>query len=710
MKLTLLETAQRIHEGLAFLQARDSDRASEENMIGFSGGHTGIGHDLANLGYMRWTHKQFRAAYNVARVYKNTQLVWIPWQLLSVPSDSTQEEWARATAPSAKPKVARISAVHDKILVHFSYSADMIALLKEHGARYEPSMTTKTESVWSLGKGSQAAKCVEVLCATRDFVADAEVTGVLERLFAYFKTPVPVQEPKPKWDGVVPGFTGTLRPFQHTGVEWLTNKQRSILADDMGTGKTLQSLAAVHVADQWPLLVVCPAIVKINWLKEARMWFPNLRITSIGDKKPVRFAIGRERYEIPSNDPDAQMTVINYDILGKHMKSLLARGFKSIICDEAHYLKTPDTQRTKAVRYLATGWDTKTKTLVHDGIPMRMLLTGTPVLNRPIELVSILGIAGALGSFGGFKGFTNRYCAPVHNGFAMDYGGAANLLELNSRLRNEVMLRRTKAEVLTDLPEKTRTIVPVEISNAVEYRKAERAVAQWIAKQVISDKGWLEEQRALSRGAVNPEAWLDDTIAKKYKQATDTVLRAEELVKYSALKKLAAIGKREAINAWIENFLEDGCKKLVVFAHHTEVVDLIASDWDALKITGATSMQDRQDAVDKFQSDPSRRIIVCNIRAGGVGITLTAASDVLFVEQDWNPGTHDQAEDRVNRIGQRNACTAWYMIGTDTIDEDIAALIDKKRRVVNAATDGKHADEDEDVMASVTSGIVRRSE
>ena len=709
MKLTLLETAQRIHEGLAFLQARDSDRASEDNMIGFSGGHTGIGHDLANLGYMRWTHKQFRAAYNVARVYKNTQLVWIQWANLSVPSDSTQEEWARATMVAPAKKIARISASGDKILVHFSYSADMIALLKQHGARYEPTMTSKAESVWSLGKGSQAAKCVEVLVTTRDFVADAEVTGVLERLFAFFRT-APIQEPKPTWDGVVPGFTGTLRPFQRTGVEWLAEKQRSILADDMGTGKTLQSLAAVHVADQWPLLVVCPAIVKINWLKEAKMWFPNLRITSIGDKKPVRFAIGRERYEIESNDLSAQMIVINYDILGKHMKSLLARGFKSIICDEAHYLKTPDTQRTKCVRYLATGWDTKTKTLAHDGIPMRLLLTGTPVLNRPIELVSILGIAGALQSFGGFKGFTNRYCAPVHNGFAMDYGGAANLLELNSRLRNEVMLRRTKAEVLPDLPEKTRTIVPVEISNAAEYRKAERAVAQWIAKQVISDKGWLQEQREIARGAVNPDAWMDEAIAKKYKQATDTVLRAEELVKYSALKKLAAIGKREAINAWIENFLEDGCKKLVVFAHHTEVVDLIASDWDALKITGSTSMQDRQDAVDKFQNDPSRRIIVCNIRAGGVGITLTAASDVLFVEQDWNPGTHDQAEDRVNRIGQKNACTAWYMIGTDTIDEDIAALIDKKRRVVNAATDGNLGDEDEDVMASVTSGIVRRSE
>lgn len=706
MKLSLIETAQRIHEGLVFLQARDSDRASQDNMMGFSGGHTGIGHDLANLGHARWTHKQFRAAYNVARVYKNTQLAWIHWGDLTVPSEGTQEEWSRVTAQTVAKKIARISAAHDKILVHFQYSADMIAFLKQHGARYEPALTSKAESVWSLGKGSQAAKCVEVLCATRDFVADAEVRPVLDRLLAFFKSE-PVPE-KPKWDGVVPGFTGTLRPFQHTGVEWLARKQRSILADDMGVGKTIQSLAAVHVADQWPLLVVCPAIVKINWLKEAKTFFPNLTSTSIGDKKSVRFAIGKRHYEIPSNSEGAQMTVINYDILGKHMSGLIARGFKSIIMDEAHYLKTSGTLRTKNVRYLATGWNGKT--IAHDGIPMRMLLTGTPVLNRPIELVSILGIAGALASFGGFKGFTSRYCAPVHNGFGMDYNGSANLLELNSRLRNEVMLRRTKAEVLLDLPEKTRVMVPVDIDNQEEYRNAERAVAQWIAKQVISDERWIAEQRTLSKAQSCPDEWLERTIQKRYRQAADTVMRAEELVKYSALKKLSAIGKRAAVSLWIENFLEDGDKKLVVFAHHTDVVDMIANDWDALKITGATPMQQRQDAVDRFQNDPSRRIIVCNIRAGGVGITLTAASDVLFVEQDWNPGTHDQAEDRVNRIGQRNACTAWYMIGTDTIDEDIAALIDQKRRVVNAATDGRVADADEDVMASVTSGIVRRSE
>ncbi|NBV38357.1 MAG: hypothetical protein EBS00_02145, partial [Verrucomicrobia bacterium] len=212
MKLTAMETAQRIHEGLAYLRDRDSDHATEDNMVGFSGGHTGIGHSLANLGYERWTYKQFKAAYNVARVYKNTQLAWIPWDALTVPSAIKEEDWYQRPVK----KSARISASGDKIFVHFSYSADMIALLKAHGARYEPTMTSKTESVWSLGKGSQAAKCVEVLCATRDFVADAEVSGVLERLFAYFKTPVPVQEPKPKWDGVVPGFAGTLRPFQRT--------------------------------------------------------------------------------------------------------------------------------------------------------------------------------------------------------------------------------------------------------------------------------------------------------------------------------------------------------------------------------------------------------------------------------------------------------------------------------------------------------------
>ena len=185
--------------------------------------------------------------------------------------------------------------------------------------------------------------------------------------------------------------------------------------------------------------------------------------------------------------------------------------------------------------------------------------------------------------------------------------------------------------------------------------------------------------------------------------------RAEHLVRFSALKQLAAKGKIAAIIAWVTDFLAgDASRKIVLFAHHQEVVHALGAAFGCAEITGETNDQRRQDAVEAFQTNPSIRVIAGNIRAGGVGITLTAASDVLFAEQDWNPGVHDQAEDRINRIGQVNACTAWYFLGQDTIDQDLCELIEAKRGIVNAGTDGD-VQTGTGIVHSLVAGLRRRA-
>jgi hypothetical protein len=185
--------------------------------------------------------------------------------------------------------------------------------------------------------------------------------------------------------------------------------------------------------------------------------------------------------------------------------------------------------------------------------------------------------------------------------------------------------------------------------------------------------------------------------------------RARQLVKIEALKSTAARGKLEAVARWVEDFLESG-EKLVLFGWHREIVDTLAERFGAPKITGDTSTEDRQAAVDCFQGNPDTRLLVCNVRAGGVGLTLTASSNVGFCELGWTPAEHDQAEDRCHRIGQRDSVNAWYLLAEDTIDTQIHALIEKKRAVVEAATEGVTETAGTDVLSDFKELLAKRAE
>lgn len=679
----LHELALLLHSGLCALAANDPDMAKKENEIGFNGRDSRFGHMLVAIDPEDWSPRQLETAFRIARTYSKTQLrgLGVDWTRVYVADEADTQAWraARGAKAVARATLGKNGRGAEGILFEFTYSAEIVARLKAVRAWFMPDRTTRgadARSVWWASLDNDAA---------REYVqAEWDMSDGLMLALARAEALKGIQEREES--KVEPCFVGTLRPFQETGSRWLVSKRMGLLADDMGTGKTVQVLAAASQAGAWPLLVICPKVVKLNWAKEAMRFVPSKSVSVLGEKRARVLVDGVVR-TVECGNAEADIVIVNYDIVGKHMGVLETRAWGAAVADESHYLKSRDAARTKTVSMLMTGYDPARKQQVRPGVPRRWLLSGTPMLNRPIELVSQLTIIDGLRPLGGWRGFTERYCEPFHNGFAWDYSGHANMAELGERLTETCMLRRTKAEVLPELPPKGRSYVSVSLANEAEYERAQGAVAKWIGECRAKDAEFMSELYAKAAEAglegEDYDTFMARSIEARERSATKVAERAEALVRFSALKRLAAKGKMPAAVQWIEDFFEAGGKKLVVFAHHVETVDELAAMYGAPKISGSVSMAERQAAIDKFQCDTECRVIVCNIQAGGVGVTLTAASDVLFVEQHWNPGTHDQAEDRVNRLGQTKACMAYYLIGSGTIDEEIATLIEGKREIVD---------------------------
>jgi len=443
----------------------------------------------------------------------------------------------------------------------------------------------------------------------------------------------------------VPGLGGELKPFQRAGVRYLLKQRRAFLADEQGLGKTIEALATLEADNAYPAIVVCPASLKLNWLRELSLWLPHRSAQ----------ALTGTRGDAPVAQAD--VTVVNYDIVAARLSTLSAIGPRALVLDESHYCKNAAAKRTQAVQQLSTA-------VPRDGLVLA--LTGTPVMNRPPELISQLRILGRLADFGSGAQFGKRF------------RGADAHLRLHWHLRARCFARRLKADVLPQLPAKTRAVVPIELDNEPEYRLAEKDLIAWLQSQPLD----LHE--------------LDARVA--------AALRAERLVRLNALKLLAARGKLAAALAWIHDFLSSG-ERLVVFAHHREIQRALLERFPgALHILGADSPVARDAALQAFQApdDGGRnQLIVCSIEVAGHGITLTQASNVAFLELDWTPAKHDQAEDRCHRFGQEDTVNASYLLAAGTVDETIATLLERKRAVIGAVTDGLEQDEEGVVDALV---------
>jgi len=440
---------------------------------------------------------------------------------------------------------------------------------------------------------------------------------------------------------------GTLEPFQWAGVRYVLDRRRAFLADEQGLGKTVEALAALEADEAFPAVVVCPASLKLNWEREATRWLPHRSV-----------AVVEGRVAMP---PRAELLILNYELVPTQRETLALRRPRALVLDESHYCKNPQAKRTRAARRLAEG-------LPRDAL--RLALTGTPVLNHADELISQLRVLGRLEDFGSGARFKQQFRGPLTEE------------RLHWHLRRRCFVRRRKAEVLPQLPDKRQVVVPVALDNAREYKLAEDDVIAWLREQPLD----LSE--------------LNAKIA--------ATLRAQRLAQLGTLQRLAARGKLHAALAWVHDFLASG-EPLVVFARHVEVQEAVLERFPhALHLLGRDSAAAREATVRAFQDDADApALIVCATRVAAQGITLTRASNVAFLELEWTPAMHDQAEDRCHRIGQHDNVTAWYLLAAGTIDETMARLIARKRGLVSAVTDGRRLDGDalvEEVVRELRDG------
>jgi SWI/SNF-related matrix-associated actin-dependent regulator 1 of chromatin subfamily A len=476
-------------------------------------------------------------------------------------------------------------------------------------------------------------------------------------------------------------------PFQIRGVEFLeANHGRGIIGDEMGLGKTIQALGYFIVHPELrPVVVVCPASLKINWTREIQKW--------TGESSVI--ISGRREDELPQ----APWYVINYDVLGRDERTaedrkknkrknvhgwwecLVALKPAAVVGDEVHYLSDTASIRSNAFRKLVR----------ESGVVTLIMLSGTPARNRPRDLFTALNLIAPL-EFRNWHEYCEAYCGPrdvvmywrpkIKGRWPVvrDYSGASNLEELNTRLI-PYMIRRTKAEVLPDLPPKTRSVVYMELDEPSfrAYAGAAAEFMSWVSGHI--QRG-IEEQKQLER-----------------------------------LKQLAYLAKRNAVIQWIKDFL-DVDDKLVVFAYHTQAVHDLRDQFPDISVVveGATTMKDRQAAVDRFQTDMTCRLFIGEILAAGEGWTLTAAHAAAVVELVWVPTVHEQAEDRLHRIGQKDNVLIYYLIARDTVEDTIMDVLQSKFSTLRTVLDNRKGDlffnpkSEDDITASVVDGLFSRDE
>ncbi len=465
------------------------------------------------------------------------------------------------------------------------------------------------------------------------------------------------------------------------GLRW----KRFLIGDEPGLGKTLQSIGVVDCAGAYPCLVICPSSLKINWQREfekftdkralvlensvATTW-PYLLQMEMHHVAVVNYESLRKYFVWDIRCPDGSLRAT---ARGFRLKDVVFRPeirmFKSIIIDESHRVKDPSAQQTIFARGIAEGKE------------WRILLSGTPVVNRPADLIAQLSIMGRLPEFGGRSKFLSQYGggetssqrgqSRTRSGYAECSRGRTigeiskerrgkqeddaprNLDQLSNELYSRCMIRREKAKVLTQLPDKTRTDLYVEISNVDEYMLAQADLAEYLRKYTECD---------------------DVDIRRK--------MRMEALVKFMTLRSLSAKGKVKQAIDFTRTFLANG-KPLILFCSLHEIVDELKKAFpNAVSVTGRDSMTMKQAAVDAFQSGQAQ-LIICSIKAAGVGLTLTASSNVAFVEFPWTYADCCQCEDRAHRIGQKDNVTCYYLIGRKTIDHTLYSIIHEKKSIAN---------------------------
>ena len=713
-----------------------------------------------------------------------------------------------------------IRGAGDRVEIAFDYDPQVVEAVRDiPGRRWDPA-----RKVWSAPLSSSrhlaafvtrtgAVEDADLIAKIRAAAGEQEATVVASRA-----TDAAVDLPVPA------GLS--YMPFQKAGIAFATSHPNVLIADEMGLGKTIQAIGTVNADTSIrTVVVVVPASLKINWKREIQKW----------STRPTEVVVGNGTvYQwdqmFPVHD-SVEWLVVNYDVIERWRPVIDSIDLDCLVLDEVHYVKTPKAKRTIAV---LGKWDRdQSKTVKPIRARRRLALTGTPILNRPVEL---WGIAHALApeTFSSWRSYVYRYCAAQETRFGFDVSGASNLDELQDRLRSTIMVRRLKADVLTELPAKRRAIVELPAGTAAPVIDAE-------AKAYELSQTRLQSLKAAVAAA---EATED---REGYREAVEALQKGQaiEFASISEQRHQVALAKVPAVIAHLSDQLESG--KVICFAWHTDVVQAIAEAFNgrsdirkvdgarsgtknrnaqtvamplpmrdgeastgddaprrqidrlssmqaaeardvtqsgipavdelpgasqtgrapildhghgyrdpgsvsaagdsaerersalrreqpinrqdhpdsglrsgervgdqlagqrdqarrnaggtgvnrpgtkgspvAVVITGDTSLPNRQAAVDRFQSDPDCRLFVGNIKAAGVGLTLTASSHVVFAELDWTPANLSQAEDRAHRIGQRDSVLVQHLVLEGSLDASMARMLIAKQEVIDGALD-----------------------
>lgn len=440
---------------------------------------------------------------------------------------------------------------------------------------------------------------------------------------------------------VIPSPDGlNYLPFQRAGIAFIRELQAALIGDEMGLGKTVMALGLINLlADELgDVLVVCPASLKINWRNEAKRWLtaPAHDIQIAGTHFPRRGMFKR-------------LVIINYDVLQKHQYELTREPWGMVIADEAHRVKNPKTIRTQA--------------FVQIPAERKLLLTGTPIVNRPSELWPLLNYLDP-DTYGQRQVFLKRYCGGKAK-------GAQHLKELQQRLRSTLMIRRLKSEVLTDLPPKLRQVIELPADEGVlaHERLVLSQLGLLVEGEATSDRSKFAEQvNSLRQGSMGAAAEI------------------------ARIRHETALAKVPQVIEHVQSCLEQ-VDKVLLFAHHKDVVAALMAAFDsqAVKLTGDDNTAERQQAVERFQGDSQVRVFVGSITAAGVGLTLTAASHVVFAELDWVPGNMSQAEDRCHRIGQLGSVTVQHLVLSGSLDAYISRMLIDKQEVIDRSLDRRES-------------------
>lgn len=403
------------------------------------------------------------------------------------------------------------------------------------------------------------------------------------------------------------------------------------LAWQPGLGKTLGSIASAQVGNNFPLIIVCPSVVKINWQREVKQW--------IG--KDAQILSGRKPFEITSD-----VVIINYDVLANWVKPLKALKAKGIVFDECHYIKNPESARTQAAAEIS-------KTVKG----MRFMLSGTPTPNSVYDLAAPLDMLDVLKHFGGKRAYIRRYCPPVQTRYGVSYAKARNLKELGENLKNSCFIRRRREDCL-DLPEKIRVDLPL----AVNIQLDEEFYAPLVAQM---ERGTLAEAKRVV--AMLDRAQIEGQMAtERYEAGISKIDDIVELAK-------------------------DIDEPLVIMVHHKEVVSVLMKKLkkrNPVKLVGGMTPKKRQESIDAFQGGESD-LMIASITAAGIGINLQRGTAMIIGELPLTYAEMDQAESRCHRSGATNDLTVYRMVALGTFDEVVVNLIARKEATSAAVEDGE---------------------